>query len=86
MFGVDQPIADLAKGDVINRLVLYGGRYDRESGSLKFSDVTAGSLSYEKIFFEGNAVCNYFFFVHSERITGPQKKQQEVILRLLARQ
>src|SRR5690242_144902 len=49
MFGVDQPIADLAKGDVINRLVMYGARYDHESGTLRFSDQTDGSQSYEKI-------------------------------------
>jgi len=85
MFGVDQPIADLAKGDVINRLVLYGGRYDKDAGNLRFSDVTNGSLTYEKIFFEGNAVFNYFFFLHSEKITGTPQQQQELILRLLGK-
>jgi uncharacterized protein (TIGR04442 family) len=85
MFGVDQPIADLAKGDVINRLVLYGGRYDKDAGNLRFSDVTNGSLTYEKIFFEGNAVFNYFFFLHSEKIAGTPQQQQELILRLLGK-
>ena len=32
MFGVDQPIADLAKGEVINRLVMYGAHYDTATG------------------------------------------------------
>ena len=27
MFGVEQPLSDLAKGDVRNRLVLYGATY-----------------------------------------------------------
>jgi len=85
MFGVDQPIADLAKGDVINRLVVYGGRYDQENATLRFSDLTAGSQSYEKIFFEGNAVCNYFFFVQTERIGGLLHKQQEEIVKLLGK-
>jgi uncharacterized protein (TIGR04442 family) len=85
MFGVDQPIADLAKGDVINRLVMYGARYDSDSGTLKFSDQTDGFQSYEKIFFDGNAVCNYFFFVQSERIRGPLKKQQELLLKHLGK-
>ncbi|MFZ3209153.1 MAG: TIGR04442 family protein [Geobacteraceae bacterium] len=85
MFGVDQPIADLAKGDVINRLVLFGGRYDGGTGSLKFTDRTEGHQSYEKIFFDGNAVCNYFFFVNSEKIKGPFKKQQEELLKLLGK-
>jgi uncharacterized protein (TIGR04442 family) len=85
MFGVDQPIADLAKGDVINRLVLYGGRYDSGTGSLRFTDRTEGHQSYEKIFFDGNAVCNYFFFVNSDKIKGPLKKQQEELLKLLGK-
>jgi uncharacterized protein (TIGR04442 family) len=85
MFGVDQPIADLAKGDVINRLVIYGARYDHESGSLRFGERTDGSLTYEKIFFEGNAVCNYFYFVNSPKITGSLDKQQERIVRLLGK-
>jgi uncharacterized protein (TIGR04442 family) len=85
MFGVDQPIADLAKGDVINRLVVYGARYDSETATLRFSDATVGSQSYEKIFFDGNAVCNYFFFVHSEKIAGLPSKQQEKIVRLFGK-
>ena len=61
MFGVDQPISDFAKGDVINRLVVYGARYDKPAGALRFSDRTEGSHSFDKIFFDGNAVFNYFF-------------------------
>jgi uncharacterized protein (TIGR04442 family) len=85
MFGVDQPIADLAKGEVINRLVMYGALYDTLTGALKFHDRTDAFQSYEKIFFDGNAVCNYFFFLNSPKITGPLKKQQEQILKLLGK-
>ncbi|HEY6007420.1 MAG TPA: TIGR04442 family protein [Geobacteraceae bacterium] len=85
MFGVDQPLADLAKGDVINRLVMYGAGYDDKTGLLKFSDRTESFLSYEKIFFDGNAICNYFFFVNSEKISGPLQRQQETILKLLGK-
>ncbi|HEY6871345.1 MAG TPA: TIGR04442 family protein [Geobacteraceae bacterium] len=85
MFGVDQPISDLAKGDVINRLVIYGARYDNVAGALEFSDATAGTQSFEKIFFDGNAVCNYFFFVNSERIAGSSSEQQEEIVKLLGK-
>ncbi|GAB7027139.1 TIGR04442 family protein [Geotalea toluenoxydans] len=85
MFGVDQPIADLAKGDVINRLVMYGTRYDNKAGTLKFSDRTDGSQSYEKIFFDGNAVCNYFFCINSEVTQGSLEKQQEIIVRRLGK-
>jgi uncharacterized protein (TIGR04442 family) len=85
MFGVDQPIADLAKGEVINRLVMYGALYDTATGALKFHDRTDAFQSYEKIFFDGNAVSNYFFFLNSPKITGPLKKQQEQILKLLGK-
>jgi uncharacterized protein (TIGR04442 family) len=81
MFGVDQPFTDMAKGDVINRLVMYGTRYDQKAGTLKFDDRTDGSLTYEKIFFDGNAVTNYFFFIHSESFDASVKAQQELILR-----
>ena len=85
MFGVDQPIADLAKGDVINRLVIYGAHYDNATGTLEFDDDTSGTLSYDKIFFDGNAVCNYFFFINSDRIIGSFSEQQEEIVKLLGK-
>jgi len=85
MFGVDQPIADLAKGDVINRLVINGARYDAATGGLVFSDTTSGILSYDKIFFDGNAVSNYFFFINSDRVAGSASEQQEEIVKLLGK-
>jgi len=85
MFGVDQPLADLAKSEVINRLVLYGASYDKGTGTLAFSDRTEGTLSFEKIFFDGNAVCNYFFFINSASLGGPIRQQQEQLLRLLGK-
>jgi len=83
MFGVDQPLADLAKPDVRNRLVLYGATY-QEDGSLSFTNQTDGILNYERIFFEGNAVCNYFFFMTGS-VSGNLREQQEGILRLLGK-
>ena len=85
MFGIDQPLTDMAKGDVKNRLVMFGARFDNETGRLLFSDSTSGFQSYEKIFFDGNAVCNYFFFLHSPRLLVPLKKQQEQLLRLMGK-
>ena len=83
MFGVDQPLADLAKGDVRNRLVLYGATY-KENGALAFTDRTDGDISFERIFFEGNAVYNYSFFLTGS-VSGRTKAQQESILRLLGK-
>jgi uncharacterized protein (TIGR04442 family) len=85
MFGIDQPLADLAKGDVLNRLTMYGAYYGEETGRLQFTDRTEGTMSYEKIFFDGNAVCNYFFFVHSAQFGGTLRKQQKELVRILGK-
>ncbi|MDD2319725.1 MAG: TIGR04442 family protein [Geobacteraceae bacterium] len=85
MFGIDQPLPDLAKGDVLNRLTMYGAHYAEQSSSLQFTDRTEGCLSYEKIFFDGNAVCNYFFFINSALFSGPLKKQQKELVRILGK-
>lgn len=85
MFGVDQPLADLTKGDVVNRLAMYGAYYEEDTAVLQLTDRTEGEQSYEKIFFEGNAVCNYFFFINSAKIRGSIKKQQKEILRILGK-
>ncbi|WP_129128104.1 TIGR04442 family protein [Geomonas oryzae] len=85
MFGVDQPIADLAKEDVSNRLIIYGTHYDSRSGTLRFSERTEGYVSYDKIFFDGNAIFNYFFALTGVDFSGPMHEQQERILRVLGK-
>jgi uncharacterized protein (TIGR04442 family) len=85
MFGVEQPMTDMAKGDVRNRLVMFGAHLDNETGKLKFTESTAGFQSYEKIFFDGNAICNYFFFLNSPSLSLPLKRQQEQLLRILGK-
>ncbi|HEY3308073.1 MAG TPA: TIGR04442 family protein [Desulfuromonadaceae bacterium] len=85
MFGVDQPSSDLSKMEIINRLVMYGARTDDTSGSIRFSDNTRGEETYENIFFEGNAVCNYFFFAHSALLSRKLKNQQEEMVRRLGK-
>jgi uncharacterized protein (TIGR04442 family) len=84
MFGVDQPSSDLAKPDIINRLVMYGARSDNE-GSIRFSEHAHGEDSFENIFFEGNAVCNYYFFVHSNQLSRKLKYQQEELVKSLGK-
>jgi uncharacterized protein (TIGR04442 family) len=84
MFGVDQPLADLAKVNVRNRLVLFGTTYEENGNRLQFTDHTEGSQSYERIFFDGNAVCNYFFFLTGS-VSGSLQEQQVGILRLLGK-
>jgi len=85
MFGVEQPPTDLAKAEIINRLVMYGVHPDDTTGAVRFSDRTAGSESYGTLFFDGNAVCNYFFFVQSAKLARNLKKQQEELVKLLGK-
>lgn len=80
MFGVEQPLADLLKEEVRNRLVMFGTS-SREDGSLLFSNRTDGYEDYDRIFLEGNAVHNYFFFIFGS-VSGPLLEQQAEILRL----
>ncbi|OQY19854.1 MAG: TIGR04442 family protein [Desulfobacteraceae bacterium 4572_35.1] len=83
MYGIDQPLADLIKPEVKNRLVLFGAGY-KDGGELVFSDDTMGTISYETIFAEGHAIANCFFFVTGS-IYGALKTQQEGLLLLLGR-
>lgn len=84
MFGVDRPLADLGREEVTNRLVMYGACYG-EDGRLTFSNSTTGAMTFERIFFDGNAIGNYFFFVSSPRLDGVPSRQQEELVRLVGR-
>jgi len=83
MFGVDEPIEDLVKPDVINRLVVFGARHQPGS-RIAFSEKTDSSDDYRQVFLRGHAVFNYYFFLqyHAGK---PLVKQQEEILRVLGR-
>ena len=83
MYGVEQPLADLLKADVVNRLVLFGAGVQRD-GELGFSNDTAGRIPYDQIFTEGHAISNCFFFLTGS-VYGALKTQQEDILGLLGR-
>ncbi len=80
MFGVDQPIEDLVKPDVVNRLVMYGAI--DVAGVVKFTDSTDGFDSYERIFLDGHAVTNYYFFVHSDHKGSVKARQEDLVRRL----
>ena len=84
MFGVDQPLSDLAKTSVRNRLILYGTFYKDDGSQLDFTSKTDGQSTYEQLFFEGNATVNYFFFVTGS-VSGGLQEQQENIARLLGK-
>lgn len=83
MYGIDQPLADLLKPEVRNRLVLFGASY-QGGGDLSFSDDTMGRIPYDAIFEEGHAISNCFFFVTGS-IYGALETQQQGLLSLLGR-
>jgi uncharacterized protein (TIGR04442 family) len=83
MFGVDEPIEDLVKPEVINRLVVFGARHEPET-RITFSENTGGSEDYRQVFLRGHAVFNYYFFIQFNGETS-LKEQQEGILRILGR-
>jgi len=78
MFGVDKPMDDTIKREVVNRLVMFGA-YTGDDGSLVFTDNIDGSESIHKIFFLGNAVRNYFFLVASDHKGSNKSRQMELL-------
>ncbi len=81
MFGVEQPLADLAKTEIRNRLILYGTSYD-DNDRLIFSNKTRGTHSYNQLFLDGHAVYNTFFFVHDIKRTAIEEQQRHILQRL----
>lgn len=78
MFGVDLPLKDLLRKDVTNRLVMYGAFYDN-ADTITFTNNTAGKESYSQIFLSGNAVSNYYFFVHCSHKTEIKDMQRDIL-------
>ena len=84
MFGVDLPLTDLLRTDVSNRLVMYGAYYDN-SDNITFTNATAGKASFDHVFLTGNAVSNYFFFIHSS-FNKENRDIQRDILKYIGKQ
>ena len=78
MFGVDEPIEDLVKPDVINRLVVFGARHE-PGARIRFSDRTGATNEYKQTFLKGHAVFNYYFFVQYKGRAGLKKQQEEIL-------
>jgi uncharacterized protein (TIGR04442 family) len=81
MFGVDIPEKDLLRSDVRNRLVMHGARYDEEHDRLVFSNDTAGFETFSRVFNEGHAFANHYFFVVGD-LQGNLRATQESLLRV----
>lgn len=79
MFGVEKPLKDLVKKTIANRLIMFGAFPDKDERVI-FTNDTEGRESFYRLFFQGHAVKNYYFFVSSD-YSGDYKKRQKNILR-----
>lgn len=78
MFGVDLPLKDLLRKDVANRLVMYGAFYD-DKDNITFSNATSGEEPFDQVFLSGNAVSNYYFFIHASQKTDIKESQRDIL-------
>ncbi len=78
MFGVDLPLKDLLRKDVANRLVMYGAFYDK-TDKINFTNKTESKESFDHVFLTGNAVSNYYYFVHTSRKSEIGSIQREIL-------
>lgn len=85
MFGSQFPVQDLLNAEAINRLVLFGANYDRQNRELSFTSHFEGIETYENLFFNGNAVANYFFFIDDRRRSPNISVRQEATLKAVGR-
>jgi len=79
MFGVEKPLKDLEKEDVLNRLIMFGAVMD-EREQVVFTNDTDGSETFYRLFLQGHAVTNYYFLVASDS-DGDHKKRQKQVLK-----
>ncbi len=78
MFGVEKALKDMIKGEVSNRLIMFGAFLD-ESEKIVFTSDTEGNESFYRLFLQGHAVKNYYFFVSSDHRTEHKKRQEQIL-------
>lgn len=83
MFGVEKPLKDMIKGEITNRLIMYGAFLDIGE-QVVFTNDTEGEETFYRLFLQGNAVKNYHFFVSSD-YKGEHKKRQQQILKAVGK-
>src|SRR5438094_4066826 len=81
MFGGHLPVGDLLNDEVLNRLVMFGATSNPSSKELRFTPNTDGFEDYVNLFFHGNAVANYFFFLDDRKRFRDVRERQEQTLR-----
>ena len=83
MFGVEKPVKDLEKNDVLNRLIMFGAFLD-EREQVVFTNNTEGIETFYRLFLQGHAVANYYFLVSAE-FEGEYRRRQKQILKALGK-
>jgi uncharacterized protein (TIGR04442 family) len=83
MFGVEKPLKDLMKKEISNRLIMFGAFIDNNE-KVVFTNDTEGGESFYRLFLQGHAVKNYYFFVSSD-YSGDYKKRQKHMLRAVGK-
>lgn len=79
MFGASLPIEDLLNDEVLNRLVFFGAFENPETKQLYFTNKVTGTLSYDSIFLNGNALCCYFFFIGDPKNLSVVERQEKTL-------
>ena len=83
MFGVEKPVKDLEKNDVLNRLIMFGAFLD-EREQVVFTNNTEGIETFYRLFLQGHAVANYYFLVSAE-FEGEYRRRQKQILKAVGK-
>lgn len=83
MFGVEKPVKDMIKEEVLNRLIMFGAFMDSNE-QVVFTNATEGSETFYRLFLQGHAVANYYFLVASE-FQGDYKKRQRQLLKAVGK-
>ena len=83
MFGVEKPVKDMEKTDLLNRLIMFGAFLD-DNEQVVFTNDTEGVETLSRLFLQGHAVTNYYFVISSE-FGGDYRKRQRQILKAVGK-
>ncbi len=78
MFGVEKPLKDMEKSDILNRLIMFGAFLD-ENERVVFTNNTEGTETFSRLFLQGHAVVNYFFIISSDFEEEYRKRQKQIL-------
>ena len=83
MFGVEKPVKDMVKEEILNRLIMFGAFMDSNE-QVVFTNAEEGAETFYRLFLQGHAVVNYYFLVATE-FQGDYKKRQKQLLKAVGK-